>query len=71
MSLMGQVSDLEPSLPSCLLFKVSTLNFKYVFLIITHMLCDKVNNYSVTIFRIIPTLNLKFMLIKLMFLFLL
>jgi hypothetical protein len=37
-----------------LLFKVSTSNFKYIFLIITHMLCDKVHKTGLTISRIIP-----------------
>jgi len=33
--------------------KVSTSNFKYMFLIINHILCDKVHNSSTNIFRFI------------------
>jgi hypothetical protein len=49
-----------------LLFKVSTSNFKYIFLIITHMLCDKVHNLA-CYFQNYSPLNLEFMFRKVIF----
>jgi hypothetical protein len=42
------------NIKTSLLFEVSTSNFKYIFIIITHMSFDKVDNSSVTISSLIP-----------------